>query len=162
MRPQLFVTVKVDMGSVCDGNCSDSVGVGTHRRPHGTAALAVSAGGGGMACTTVGVGDSSMAHMTVGAGDDGMMGIDIHTAVGAGSEDACDGVMVGIDCHMAVGTGSVWPADTADSEPKSASAMVTGSAVGGEESQQENTKRLKHSFGGDGCSAGTHGSRRRR
>ena len=82
-----------------------------------------------MACTTVGVGNSSTAHM-VGAGDDGMMGIDIHTAVGAGSEDVRDGEMVGVDCHMAVGTGSVWPADTADSEPKSASAMVTGSAVG--------------------------------
>ena len=89
-----------------DGNCSDSVGVGTHRRPHGTAALAVSPGGGGMACTTVGVGNSSTAHM-VGAGDDGMMGIDIHTAVGAGSEDVRDGEMVGVDCHTVVGTGSV-------------------------------------------------------
>jgi hypothetical protein len=42
----------------------------------------------------------------------------------------CDGEMMGIDCHTAVGVGNVWPVDTADSEPKSGSAVVMGSAVG--------------------------------
>jgi hypothetical protein len=92
--------------------------------------MAVGAGGGGMVCTTVGVGGSSMARTTVGAGDDGMVVIDSHTAVGADCGGACDGEMMGIDCHTAVGVGNVWPVDTADSEPKSASAVVMGSAVG--------------------------------
>ena len=91
---------------------------------------AVGAGGGDMACTTVGVGDSSMAHTTVGAGDDGTADTDCHTAVGAGGEGACDGEVVGIDCHTAVGAGNVWLVGPAGSDPKSALAVVTGSAVG--------------------------------
>ena len=91
---------------------------------------AVGAGGGEMACTTVGVGDSSMAHTTVGAGDDGTADTDCHTAVGAGGEGACDGEVGGIDCHTAVGAGNVWLVCPAGSDPKSALAMVTGSAVG--------------------------------
>ena len=119
------MTVKADMASVAMATAVIalvSVSTGCH--------MAVGAGGGGMACTTVGVGDSGMARTTAGAGDDKMMGIDGHTAVGACSEGVCDGEMVGIDCHTAVGAGSVWPADTADLEPRSASAMATGSAVG--------------------------------
>ena len=125
MCPQLFVTVKADMASVAMATAVIAlvlVRTGCH--------MAVGAGGGGMAFTTVGVGDSSMARTTAGAGDDKMVGIDSHTSVGACSEGACDGEMVGIDCHTAGNAGSVWPADMADSEPKSASVVVTGMALG--------------------------------
>ena len=147
MCPQLFVTVKADMASVTMATAVIAlvlVRTGCH--------MAVGAGGGGMACTTVGVGDSSMARTTAGAGDDKMVGIDRHTAVGACSEGACDGEMVGIDCHTAVGAGRVWPGRHGGFGTEIG--IGDGDGIGGrrgEESHQVNTKRLKHSFGGDGC-----------
>ena len=90
MRSQLFVTVKADMASMATATAVIAL-VLVRTSCH----MAVGAGGGGMACTTV------------GAGDDGLVGIDSHTAVGAGFGIACDGEVVGIDCHTAVGAGNV-------------------------------------------------------
>ncbi len=66
--------------------------------------------------TAVGAGDGCTADMAVGAGD----ARPVDPAVGAG-----DGGTAG----AAVGAGDVWLVGAVDSEPKSASAMVTGSAV---------------------------------